>query len=120
MRALALAVALMALPTLAEAPSPELCADPSYRARGGSGCDPKPTDAPVREIIKAGQPAPQNGCFLNDSACTATGKEMAALRAENANLKTSLGDAPGPLLVVAALMLGLVGGAAAASLVLSR
>lgn len=97
MKALALGLALVTLPALAQ-----------------------PADAPVRQVIKAGQPAPQDGCFLSDRACTDAGKQLAVLRAENAELRASLRDSPGTLFVVGALVLGLVGGAVGASLALRR
>lgn len=98
MRAFALAMAFAALPALADPPK----------------------DAPVRRIIRAGDVAPADGCYLDNAACTATGKELAALRAENKSLKQSLEAQPGTVFVVGALVLGLVGGAAAATLALKR
>lgn len=84
------------------------------------GASAQPADAPVREIIKAGQPAPANGCFLNDRACVDTGKELADLRTQNASLKKSLEGSTTPMFVGLALVLGLVGGAAGAVYVLRR
>lgn len=112
MRGLALAMALVALPTFAEPPTPDLCADPVYRGRSPHACAP-PDDKPVRRTILMGEMAPSNGCFLNDVACVATGKELTGLRAENASLKQSLeASAPAPLLIVGAFVLGIVGGGA--------
>lgn len=77
---------------------------------GAALADP-PADAPVRRVIRVGEPAPADGCFLNNSACVSTGRELAHLRTENAHLKEHAADMPTALLVCA-FVVGVVAGGA--------
>lgn len=70
-----------------------------------------PADAPVRRVIKAGEVAPTDGCFLNNPACVDTGRELAQLRTENTHPKEHAADIPTALLV-GAFAVGVIAGGA--------
>lgn len=95
MRALALAVALVALPAFSE-----------------------PSDAPVRILLKAGQPAPSDGAFFNSYALKQTAQEVQQLRGENAELRSRAAELPTAVLFATFAAGVLAGGAAV--FVLSR
>lgn len=90
MRALAVLVVLVVTPTFAEPPA----------------------DAPVRRVIRVGEPAPADGCYLNNRACENTGAELVRLRTENAELKAHGAELPTAILV-AVFGLGVLAGGAA-------